>query len=134
MSFSSVFLAVASSWNSGKGDKNGLAPILLKCVAGKAVNKSIISGTIAESLGIKENHTYMISVTEGEVDETYGRQFNFTNLGEVSGVAILDAYARLGNSVIVDVTASVEVEDEDEKEDEDPIKMVFEAPKTTKKK
>lgn len=49
--------------------------------------------TIANSLGIKENKTYLVQIELKEVNE-WGPQFNYTNLGEASFKDLME----LGNS------------------------------------
>lgn len=71
---------------NAKPDKNGKNPILLVSIAGKMPNRAVISGTIAENSGFEVGKKYMVSYTEGEPN-VYGRQFSFTNEGEVSTVA-----------------------------------------------
>lgn len=101
--FNEIALVVATTFNNGNLDKNGLEPMLLKCIAGKSVNKSILSGTIAERSGFECNKSYLVSITEGEIDETYGRQFSFTNLGEMNGIDLIKASKELGKALIVNV-------------------------------
>lgn len=107
-SFNEIALVVATQFNNGNLDKNGLEPMLLKCIAGKSVNKSIISGTIAERSGFEPNKSYLVSIIEKDSDETYGRQFDFTNLGELNGIELIKAKKELGNALIMNVLDEVE--------------------------
>jgi hypothetical protein len=102
-SFNEIALVVATTFSNGNLDKNGLEPMLLKCIAGKSVNKSILSGTIAERSGFEPNKSYLVSIVEGETDEVYGRQFSFTNLGEMSGIELIKASKELGKALILNV-------------------------------
>ena len=92
----------------GRGyDRNGKQNIFLTCIAGKMPNKCMVmSGTVAEQNGIEIGKTYMVAFNEGKTDPQYGRQFSTTKLGEVSVIDTLTAVDRLGEAVIVDVTAA----------------------------
>lgn len=108
--FNEIALVTVTSWNNETPDKNGEMPVLLKTIAGKSINKSILAGTLAKKSGFECNKSYIVQISEKEANE-YGRQFNFTNLGEVSGIEILKAAKELGNPVVMKVT-------EDETKDE----------------
>ena len=87
-----IALVVTSEWKKdNKIDINGNLPMLLACVAGVMPSRSIINGTVALNMGLDANKTYLIQYKEGESDAEYGRQFNFTNLGQVSVLEILSA-------------------------------------------
>ena len=101
-----IAVITVKSWNAGNADKHGKLPMLLKVVAGKVPNRSIISGTIAEREGFVENNSYLCQYTESAESETYGRQFNFSNLGQISGMEIIKATAELGEAVVVDVATN----------------------------
>lgn len=92
----------------GRGyDRNGKQNVFLTCIAGKMPNKCMVmSGTVAEQNGIEIGKTYMVAFNEGKTDPQYGRQFSTTKLGEVSVIDTLTAVDRLGEAVIVDVTAA----------------------------
>jgi hypothetical protein len=92
----------------GRGyDRNGKQNIFLTCIAGKMPNKCMVmSGTVAEQNGIEIGKTYMVAFNEGKTDPQYGRQFSTTKLGEVSVIDTLTAVDRLGEAVVVDVTAA----------------------------
>jgi hypothetical protein len=107
-SFNEIALVVATTFSNGNLDKNGLEPMLLKCIAGKSVNKSILSGTIAERSGFEPNKSYLVSIIEKDSDEVYGRQFDFTNLGELNGIELIKAKKELGNALIMNVLDEVE--------------------------
>jgi hypothetical protein len=116
--FSGMAAVVVKAWNAGNADKNGNTPVLLKCVAGTMPNRAIISGTVAENEGLVENSTYLVSITEGDIDAEYGRQFNFTNLGELGMMDIISAQKELGKSVVFDASASEESVEEEIVEEE----------------
>ncbi len=109
----SVFVANATEISEGsvlpsgktvKADKNGLSPILLRNLAGTTVNKSFISGTLAETLEIFPGKSYLIAISERQPDEQYGRQFSFIKLQELSAVEIVQLQKELGAPVTIDVT------------------------------
>jgi hypothetical protein len=100
-------LQIGKTFQSGKTvepDKNGFAPILLDCLAGRSINRSIISGTVANTIGIKPDCVYLVSVSETEPDDQYGRQFNFKPILEIGALDIADMFAKFGPAHIVDVT------------------------------
>jgi hypothetical protein len=105
-----MFLCTAKQFNKidestgeVKVDKNGLPSVLLNVLAGKAPNRNIISGTIADREGFEIGKSYLVSFNEREADEEHGRQFNFTKVGEASIMDVLQAKAQLGDAVIVSV-------------------------------
>lgn len=101
-------LVIASNFQgkNAKSDKNGKTPVLLVSIAGRMPNRSVLAGTIAESSGFEPGKKYMVSYTEGEPN-VYGRQFSFTNEGEVSTVAdTLLLKKEYGEPQIVQVDAA----------------------------
>jgi hypothetical protein len=86
-----------------KADKNGLLPVILTALAGKIPSKRIIAGTIAQSSGFVPGASYVVAFTEGEEDEQFGRQFQFTNGGRVGAMEILEFNKALGHGEIVEV-------------------------------
>jgi len=111
MSFKSLILVNAVAFNSGKVDKNGEAPVLLNVLAGKAPNRTVISGTIAKRSGFELGKMYIAQVTEGE-PATYtksngeivtGRQFNINKISEVEVSQMFGAIAGLGEAQIFEV-------------------------------
>ena len=119
--FNEIALVVATPFNNGNVDKNGLEPMLLKCIAGKSVNRSILSGTIAEREGFESHKSYLVSITEREIDETYGRQFSFTNLGEMKGIDLIKASKELGKALIINVMEEELVEETTNTEASQPV-------------
>jgi len=114
-----MFLATAKQFNridestgEVKVDKNGRASVLLNVLAGKAPNRNIISGTIADREGFELGKSYLVSYNESETDEQYGRQFNFTKVGEASIMDVLAAKGQLGDAVIVNVDGTSEESEE----------------------
>jgi hypothetical protein len=105
--FTGLIIASINTFNSkeAKADKNGLAPVILNIVAGKCPNRNVISGTIADSMGIEVGHTYLLSVTEGNEDPQYGRQFVYNKLKEVSAMEIVQAAREMDKAEIFQLEA-----------------------------
>ena len=74
-------------------DKNGLASMYLHPVCGNIPNRNVLSGTVADSQGFQEGKSYLAQWNEGEVDPTYGAQYNWTAVtGEpLSAMEMLEA-------------------------------------------
>lgn len=109
MSYNAIIIASVNKFNQGTTDKNGKEPVMLNVLAGKCPNRNVISGTIAESLGIEVGKTYMFQVREGKTDSQYGRQFVYNKLGEMDLLSILDAQGKLGAAQVFDVTENADV-------------------------
>lgn len=111
----------ATAFNSGKLDKNGESPVLLNVLAGKAPNRTVVSGTVAKRNGFELGKMYIVQITEGKEDEQYGRQFNINKIAEVSVVEMFSAITSLGKAEIfavegtsaeVEETVAIEIQDE----------------------
>lgn len=109
--FNSIAAATVAQFNNGKADKNGLMPVILIPVAGRMPNRNVLSGTVADNMGIKVEETYLFKVTEVEPDEEFGRRFNYTPLAKLGVIEILEAQTKLGDGSIFSV---------DEKEESKP--------------
>lgn len=110
--FNSLFVATARAFNGStdnpaEPDKNGMMPIILNVVAGKAPNARVLSGTVAERAGFTVGKSYLTSSTEGAPDPDYGRRFTFDAVKEVDAMEILSAADKLGEAVLVNVTEEV---------------------------
>jgi hypothetical protein len=86
---------------SGKGgevnaDKNGKNPVYLTYIKGDAIpdRARVLSGTIAENLGLEVGKTYLINTTEGVEDAVYGKQYTHTVVTEMSGADLLGLFAK----------------------------------------
>ena len=108
MSFNGLIIASVNAFNGKtiKADKNGLAPVILNIVAGKCPNRTVISGTVADSMGIEVGHTYLLSVTEGNEDPQYGRQFVYNKLKEVSAMEIVQSAKEMDKAEIFQLEAT----------------------------
>jgi len=97
-------------FNTDVTDKNGKLPVMLRPVAGKLPNKFIIAGTIAENEGFEVGKTYLVQIMEREADSTYGRQFTYQKLSEVtSPLEIVRMQKEIGEGIIFDATKTTEV-------------------------
>ena len=103
--FTGMIIASVNPFTSGSLDKNGKQPVILNVVAGKCPNRNVISGTIAENMGIETGKTYLFNIREGNTDDTYGRQFVFSKLKELDALEIVTAAAQMGASQVFDVAA-----------------------------
>ena len=101
--FNSMILVNAVAFNSGKTDKNGETPVLLNVLAGKSPNRTVISGTIAKRNGYELGKMYIVQVTEGKEDATYGRQFNLNKISECSVPDMFAAIKGFGPAEIFTV-------------------------------
>jgi hypothetical protein len=96
-------LVNAVAFNSGKTDKNGETPVLLNVLAGKAPNRTVISGTIAKRNGYELGKMYIVQITEGKEDPQYGRQFNINKISECSVTEMFSAIKGFGAAEIFTV-------------------------------
>lgn len=104
--FNSLIIASVGNYTKGKADKNGCEPVILKVVAGKCPNRTILAGTVAEMLDIVPGKTYLFSVNEKEEDPTYGRQFSFTKLKEVDALEIVKSAKEMDKAEVFQVEAA----------------------------
>ncbi len=108
--FNGIVAATVSQFNSGKADKNGLMPVILIPVAGRIPNRNVLSGTVADNMGVEIGSTYLFKITEVEPDKEYGRRFTYTPLSKLGVLEILEAQQKLGDGIIF----SVDTEDNSE--------------------
>ncbi|MCG2760593.1 MAG: hypothetical protein L6407_05225 [Candidatus Delongbacteria bacterium] len=100
------FIAKVEMLKSEKAseDKNGLYPVILLGIAGEIPNRSVISGTFAQNMGIESGNVYLFQATEQAEDAIYGRKFTFMPISKsLSAVEVLQAKQYLGKLKIVDV-------------------------------
>ena len=102
--FNSFIVASVAIFKQGDLDKNGKEPVILVPIAGTCPNRNVLSGTVAENMGIETGKTYLFSVREAESDPEYGRRFVFTNVNELSGAETLDVCLKLGPAVMLDAS------------------------------
>lgn len=118
--FEGLVVVSVNHFNSGTEDKNGKKPVILNVLAGKAPNRIVLSGTVAENAGFQVGNSYLAQCREIDPNEEYGRQFVWNAIQKCSIVDILDAKKTLGAPNVFD--AAVEVEEEEKKV---PINMQF---------
>lgn len=104
---SEMFVGQVSEFNQGTPDKNGKMPVIITNVGGKCPNRNVISGSIAENLGVEIGKTYLMQVRETKTDEKYGRQFAYTALKELEAMEIVNATIGLGKAEMIDVSVKV---------------------------
>lgn len=93
-------------------DKNGLLPVILIGIAGEIPSRSVISGTVANRMGIQEGSIYLFQAEEQEEDVMYGRQFNFMAISkELSAIETLQASDYVGKLKIVNVDESHQLDE-----------------------
>ncbi|WBV51185.1 hypothetical protein [Chryseobacterium gambrini] len=93
-------------------DKNGLMPVILIGIAGEIPSKTVISGTVAQRMGIYEGSIYLFQANEIESDPLYGRQFNFMAISkELSAIETLQASDFVGKLRIIKVDSSEDFEE-----------------------
>lgn len=107
-----LFIANAVSPNGEqfKSDKNGNFPILLNVLSGKCPSKRVIAGTMAINMGVEAGKAYMFSWTELPEDETYGRQFQFSKIKELTALEIVQASKELGAQHLIGAHSEVSQE------------------------
>ena len=105
-----MIVASVNMFTKGSLDKNGKQPVILNVVAGKCPNRNVLSGTVAESLGLEVGKTYLLSYREGEPDANYGRQFVYSKLKEMTASEIMSSPKELGIAEVFDVAATAKIE------------------------
>lgn len=105
--FNGMIIASVNVFTNGSLDKNGKQPVILNVVAGRSPNRTVLSGTIAENMGIEVGKTYLFNIREGNPDEQYGRQFVFNKLKELEALEIVTAAAQMGQASIFDAAEVV---------------------------
>ncbi|MCQ4140421.1 hypothetical protein [Chryseobacterium sp. EO14] len=93
-------------------DKNGLMPVILIGIAGEIPNKTVISGTVAQRMGIYEGCVYLFQADEIDEDPLYGKQFSFMAISkELSAIETLQASDFVGRLRIVKEDSSEDFEE-----------------------
>lgn len=111
-----MFVATVQAFNKAghESDKNGNQNVILSVIAGKCPSTRVIAGTVAIREGFIIGETCLVQSTEGEADAKYGRQFNFTKLGVLGALEIMQSVGQLGEAVVVDVRAPEATDDTNE--------------------
>lgn len=108
-----VIVAISAfNGEDAREDSNGLMPVYLTPIAGKSPNRNVIAGTVAKNSGLEVGKSYLVKWTRLEDDPTYGPQFSWTKVAEISNpMDIIKAEQELGAGTIFSVDAK-EVKEE----------------------
>lgn len=101
--FNGLIIGTVRPFTNGSADKNGLEPKIINVISGKCPNRNVLSGTIADNLGLTDNETYLFQVRETEPSEKYGRQFSYIVTKKLDAMEIVKASKELGAAVIFTV-------------------------------
>lgn len=93
-------------------DKNGLKPVILIGIAGEIPSRTVISGTVAQRMGIYEGDVYLFQAEELDEDIMYGRQFSFMAISkQLSAIETLQASDYVGKLRIINVDEVQPIDD-----------------------
>lgn len=85
-------------------DSNGLAPVMLQCIAGTMPNRNVLSGTVAKRAGFEVGKTYLVNVRENGADIVFGSDFTFIKVMELTtGLDVVKASKEIGDPNIQNV-------------------------------
>lgn len=104
--FNGLIIATAGSFTQGNPDKNGKNPVILSVIGGTCPNRTVLSGTVAESAGFTVGNTYLAQVKEVEAHPTYGRQFIFTKMKEMDALEIISGVKLVGEARVFDAATN----------------------------
>lgn len=97
-----VVAAVTNFSGTTTPDKNGEMPIMLQGIAGVMPNRNVLSGTVGKRSGLEVGRTYLLLVREVGIDTTFGQDFNFTKVMELSSAFdIVRAAKELGDAKLM---------------------------------
>lgn len=82
-----IVVAVTPFSGTSTPDKNSKYPVMLQCIAGTMPNRNVLSGTVAEKLGIEIGKSYLMQVRETGYDKQFGRDFTFVKIRELETAA-----------------------------------------------
>ncbi len=101
--FNSIVLVHVTPFSgTSTPDKNGKMPVMLQCIAGSMPNRNVMSGTVAERMGLVVDKTYLMQVREQGFDKVFGIDFQFVKITELtSGEDIAKTVKELGLPQIV---------------------------------
>lgn len=105
--FEGLVLVSVNKYNAGTPDKNGMEPVILNVLAGKAPNRIVLSGTVADNAGFEVGNTYLAQCRETEKSEEYGRQFVWNVVQKATMGDIISARKTIGAPQVFDA-ATVE--------------------------
>lgn len=96
-----IVAAITSFSGTTTPDKNGETPIMLQCIAGLMPNRNVLSGTVGRRAGFEVGKTYLVNVRETGYDDTFGPDFTFIKIMELtSGLDIVRAAKEIGDPKI----------------------------------
>lgn len=94
MSQGNIFVATVATYVKKGGvlssDVNGKNAVILNVISGQCPKKRVITGTIAENMGIAPGNTYVFSWTKEEDDPTFGVQYSFNLIGKPSLIELME--------------------------------------------
>lgn len=97
-----IVAAVTTFSGTTTPDKNGEAPVMLQCIAGVMPNRNVLSGTVAMRAGFEVGKTYLINIREQGYDVTYGPDYTYIKVMELStGLDIVRACKELGEPKVL---------------------------------
>lgn len=99
-----IVVAVTPFSGSTSTDKNGKAPVMLQCIAGKMPNRNVMSGTVAERAGIEIGKTYLMQVREQGYDKVFGPDYTFIKIKELfTGADVAQTVKELSSPMVFTV-------------------------------
>lgn len=103
--FNQLVLAAVTPFNgTNSTDKNGKDTVMLQCIAGQMPNRNVLAGTVAENMGIKIGHTYLLDVREQGEHVKFGKDYTFIKVKEIdSALDIVKTAKELGDPIILTV-------------------------------
>jgi len=132
--YNAKVIAKVVDFNTGRPNKNGEKPVLLRPVYGKFPNRFVVDRTVATNEGFEVGKTYLTTCQETESSDEYGRQFQWRNEGEIKPLDLAinaEAFEKaFGQPEVFSVDAEVVETAEDEFQDED-LDEVFTADEAT---
>lgn len=111
-----IVVAVTPFSGTISTDKNGEFPVMLQLLAGKMPNRNVLSGTVAQRLGVEVGHTYLMMVRKQGEDKVFGEDFTFIKVRELNtGKDIIEASKELSEPQIVEIARPKGFEDQYER-------------------
>ena len=77
-------------------DKNGKNPVYLTYISGSQLPEKarVLSGTIAENLGLEVGKSYIVNTEAGEVHPDYGQQYSHTVVAEMQASDLISLFSN----------------------------------------
>lgn len=101
-----AYLVSVAQFN-GEADKNGKAPVYLNVVSGNAVPQKarVLSGTVAENLGLTPGTVALVSVSRIADSEEYGEQYRHSLIQKSNSLADTMSVMGLAQAATASVSA-----------------------------